>query len=89
MKKLLLAASAAIILMSAAGCNAEETRTVEWYLQPENKKAWETKLEECRNNPGELEKTPNCINARKAFDQDFRGGEFKPIREPTFGFERN
>lgn len=68
MKKLLLAISASIFLLSSAGCNAEETRTVEWYLQPENKVAWQAKLEECRNNPGELEKTSNCINARQAFD---------------------
>lgn len=86
MKKLLLATSAAIFLLSSAECNAEETRTAEWYLQPENKPAWEAKLEECRNNPGELEKAPNCINARQAFDQNFRGGEFKSTREPTFGF---
>lgn len=86
MKNLLLMVAALIFLVSATGCNAEETRTVEWYLQPENKTIWEAKLKECRNNPGELEKTPNCINARKAFDQDFRGGEFKSTREPTFGF---
>lgn len=86
MKKFVMAPLVALMLFSATGCNAEETRTVEWYLQPENKAAWEAKLEECRSNPGELEKTPNCINARKAYDQNFRGGEFKPTREPTFGF---
>ena len=88
MKKIVLAPLVALMMFSVTGCNAEETRTVEWYLQPENKAVWEAKLEECRNNPGELEKTPNCINARKAFDQNFRGGEFKPTREPTFGFDR-
>ena len=36
------------------GCSGEETRTVDWYLQPENKVAWEEKLKECNNNPGEL-----------------------------------
>lgn len=73
-------------LFTASGCKAEETRSVEWYLKPENKAAWDAKLEECQNNPGELEKTPNCINARAAFDRDFRGGEFKPTKEPKFGF---
>lgn len=40
-------------------CKAEETKTVEWYLKPENKVALETKLAECKNNPGELWNTPN------------------------------
>ena len=76
----------ATALLSA--CNSEETRTVEWYLQPENKVAWEAKLEQCKNNPGELGKTPNCINARKAFEQNFMRGEFKPSKDPTYGFDR-
>lgn len=88
MKKMVLALSVLGVLLPVSWCNAEETRTVEWYLKAENKAAWEAKLEECRNNPGELEKTPNCINARAAFDKDFRGGEFKPTREPTFGFDK-
>lgn len=76
-----------LLVTSLTACNSEETRTIEWYLQPENKPAWEAKLEECRNNPGELGDTPNCINARKAFDRNFlRGGSFAPTKEPTFGF---
>ena len=86
MKKIVVAPLMALMMLSVTGCNAEETRTAEWYLQPENKVGWEAKLEECRNNPGEREKTPNCVNARQAFDRNFRGGEFKPTREPTFGF---
>ena len=82
----------AIIAVLAAGisltaCKSEETRTVEWYLQPENKAAWDAKLAECRNNPGELGNSPNCVNARKAFDRQFlRGGDRKPTVEPEFGF---
>ena len=73
-------------MLSACG-SGEETRTVEWYLMPENKAAWEEKLAQCRNNPGELGNTPNCVNARKAFDRQFlRGGENKPTIEPEFGF---
>lgn len=89
MKKLMI-----ICLILSIGCLAackkeEETRTVEWYLMPENKSAWDAKLEQCRNNPGELGNTPNCINARKAFDRQFlRGGENKPTIEPEFGFTR-
>lgn len=38
--------------------------TVDFYK--ENKEERLAKLEECRNNPGELMMTPNCINAGKA-----------------------
>ena len=88
MKKLALALLALVTLLPISGCNAEETRTVEWYLKPENKAVWEAKLEECKNNPGELGKTPNCINARKAFEQNFLRGDFKPMKDPTYGFEK-
>lgn len=46
--------------------NKEETRTVEWYMAPENKVALEEKLAQCKSNPGELANTPNCINAANA-----------------------
>ena len=71
--------------------SAEETRTVEWYLQPGNKAAWDAKLAECKNNPGELGNTPNCVNARKAADRQFlrgTGEPSKPTKEPEFGFTR-
>ena len=83
MKKTILIA-AGITMFALVGCNAEETRTVEWYLKPENKTALETKLAECKNNPGELKDTPNCINARKAREKQFLGGKFEKVREPTF-----
>lgn len=77
----------AVSVLSACG-SGEETRTVEWYLRPENKAVWEAKLAECKNNPGELGKTPNCINARKAFEQNFLRGDFKPMKDPTYGFDK-
>lgn len=43
-----------------------KTKTVDWYLAPENKAALEAKLSECRNNPGELGDTPDCENALTA-----------------------
>ena len=51
-------------LVSAS--DEEPTRTVDWYMAPENKAALEAKLQECRSNPGKLEDTPNCINAEEA-----------------------
>ena len=61
----------AIALMSGTtACSAEsakeETHTVDWYMAPENKAALEAKLQECQNNPGELQNTPNCQNAKQA-----------------------
>ncbi len=54
-------------VLVATGCQSkEEVKTVEWYMEDANKAALEAKLTECRNNPGELKDTPNCINAFNA-----------------------
>ena len=45
MKKIVVAPLMALMMLSVTGCNAEETRTAEWYLQPDNKFAWDAKLE--------------------------------------------
>lgn len=42
----------------------EEIKTVEWYSN--NPTARAEKIKECSNNPGQLEKTPNCKNAQSA-----------------------
>ena len=72
----------ALTLVFIGTCNAEETRTVEWYLAPENKEALDAKIEECKNNPGELWDTPNCLNARHAAERKMRGGKFEKVKEP-------
>ena len=74
------------LVFPLTACNAEETKTVEWYMKPENKTALDTKLAECRNNPGELKDTPNCVNARQAAERIFKGGTFEKVREPKYGF---
>ena len=43
---------------------AEPTRTVEWYRNHPSERV--AQLSACRDNPGELGKTPNCINAERA-----------------------
>lgn len=90
MKRLPLAAllAAAIIIPIFTGCDkAEETRSVEWYRAPENKPAFDNKIAECKNNPGELRNTPNCVNAFKAAELNFlQGGKFEKVKEPEFGF---
>ena len=53
------------------------TKTVEWYLaNPDEHKA---QLKNCANNPAQLSKTANCINAEAAADKKAMGyGKFKP-----------
>ncbi|WP_330178538.1 EexN family lipoprotein [Candidatus Vondammii sp. HM_W22] len=58
--------------MTRSGCGydkEEKTKTVDWYKA--NKAEREEKLAECSNNPGELRKTPNCVNAAIAARQNF------------------
>ncbi len=67
MNKMVLLAAFALLPLAFTGCEKkEETKTVDWYMAPENKAAFEAKLKECRNNPGELGNTPNCQNAELA-----------------------
>lgn len=84
MNKLGLSAllSGALILLSASLTLAEETKTVDWYTAPQNRTALDAKLAECRNNPGELRDTPNCINARAASEKLATGGRFEKVKEP-------
>lgn len=85
MKKcaLMLIVAAGLMLALPGSGMAEPTRTVEWYLAPENSKALDDKVKECQNNPGELGNTPNCVNARAAFEKRLLGGSFKPVKEPA------
>lgn len=66
-----LALSGAIGL---AGCTKEAldpVQTVEWYKQHDAERI--AVIQKCMNNPGQLEGTPNCVNARGAADALFRG----------------
>lgn len=55
--------------LGVVGCMKEAldpVQTVEWYKAHESERiAMATK---CHNNPGQLEKTPNCVNAQTAVD---------------------
>lgn len=88
MKKRFLGLLATLLLAGmATACDAkEETKTVEWYLQPENTAALEAKRKECKDNPGELANTPNCQNSKAAKQAQFKGGTFEKVKEPTYGF---
>ena len=66
-KKIIPLVLIALFLLPVIGCEKkEETKTVDWYMVPENEAAFKAKLAECRNNPGELGNTPNCKNAELA-----------------------
>ena len=82
-KNVLLLSTLALCAAFVGGCNAEETKTVEWYLAPENKAALDAKIAECKSNPGELWNTPNCVNARHAAERKIMGGSFKKVQEPA------
>lgn len=90
MKKICFSAllSGALLVFSACCAFAEETKTVDWYAAPENTAALDAKLAECRNNPGELRDTPNCINARAAANKLLRKGlgERTKVQEPAITY---
>jgi hypothetical protein len=56
-------------VLGIVGCTQEAlepVQSVAWYKAHEAERvAMATK---CHNNPGQLEKTPNCINAQQAVD---------------------
>ena len=57
----------AVLGLVLSGCNKatqEVVRSVDWYKT--NKSERLAKLEACKANPGELQQTPNCINAMEA-----------------------
>ena len=54
--------------IALAGCSTPEpVQTVDWYKDhaPER----QAMVAKCRANPGELEATPNCVNAIRAQNQ--------------------
>ena len=63
-------ASVMVIAVAAAltGCDeaerSQQTKTVGWFLDHRDELAMALKA--CRDNPGELGKAPNCLNANEA-----------------------
>ena len=50
---------------SLVGCQEEETHDVDYYYK--NFDECKKQVEKCQNNPGRLEDTPNCKNAKAAY----------------------
>lgn len=56
------------------GCNdtpEEKIKTVDYYEQ--NEDSLKLKVQECKNNPGELREDPNCHNAFQAMRNNSSG----------------
>lgn len=49
------------------GCG-ETTKSVDYYT--EHKDERNAKLQECRSNPGELQRSPNCVNTMRSQAQE-------------------
>jgi hypothetical protein len=49
---------------SSGGASAQPTKTVAWFI--EHSAELRTILKACRDNPGELGKAPDCVNANEA-----------------------
>lgn len=49
---------------SSGGASPQPTKTVAWFI--EHRAELQTILKACRDNPGELGKTPDCVNANEA-----------------------
>ena len=68
------------------GCKEERltevVQTVDWYKAHKTER--DDMMEKCRNNPGELALTPNCVNANRALSAITWGatGGLKPIKKP-------
>lgn len=79
--KIALILAVALLSLASFGCDKKaEVKTVEWYMAPENKAAYEAKLAECRNNPGGLKDDPNCMNAMTAQHRLFATKPGIPLR---------
>lgn len=74
MKKLYIALFA---LMALAGCKEdrpiEVVQTVDWYKVHDAERI--EMVKKCKNSPGEIAGTPNCINAKSAHDQTIFGSQ--------------
>jgi len=79
-----------VALMALAGCKEDQPvevdQTVDWY------KTHDTELTEmvkkCKNSPGDIAGTTNCINAKSAHDQTIFGSQNFNIKATPPKFTR-
>lgn len=63
MKKVILSAVLAVMILSFAGCG-DDIKTVEYYKEHIAER--DAKISECMNNPGGHKGDANCVNAAQA-----------------------
>lgn len=63
-KRIPLLFALAVALSGCDEATKTETTTVGWFLDHRNELT--VTLKACRDNPGDLGKTPNCVNANEA-----------------------
>lgn len=80
MKQRFILLFAAILILSACEENTP-VQTVEWYKTHDSER--DDMLAKCESNPGELEGSANCINAKQARNQ--KAGARRGWIDPTQG----
>lgn len=80
MKRLLIVAGMASLLL-VSGCKEEkEVKTVQWYR--DHPQECQARVNICKDNPGQLKDDPNCINALRARAIDSGGKASEAPRLP-------
>ena len=84
MKKLALSLVVAAVL---AGCGENtHVQTADWYKAHDAERI--EMVKKCKNSPGEIAGTPNCINAKSAHDQTIFGSQNFNIKATPPKFTR-
>ena len=78
MRILLLLATAAVVLASCGPAEPVHDKT--YWRAHDDERA--TKLAACRNDPGKLAASPNCVNAQAA-DADAHADKFYEVEKPA------
>jgi len=89
MKKVTLILATAGLLVGLTGCNEDKkaeaepevVQTVDWYKEHATERR--AMLDKCKNNPGELAATPNCVNASRADSSSTWAARGRGVKTPA------
>jgi len=74
-----------VLASSLVGCKEEEVHDVDYYYK--NFDECKKQVEKCEKNPGKLENTPNCKNARAARHKRAFSGDGSTFKTPEIRAE--
>ena len=81
---------ALVAFMALAGCKEDQpvevVQTVDWYKAHDAERI--EMVKKCKNSPGVIAGTPNCINAKSAHDQTIFGSQNFNIKATPPKFTR-